>query len=446
MTTEERLRSEFPDLEFLKIPSAEKHPHFRYNGFKPGTTTLPAGHLKEPGRKAFPIDVLYERDCAIPMRDKIRIYADVFRPTNSNVEKVPALIPWSPYGKTGTGPQQYEVMGPFRCGVSLDQTSGYEKFEAPDPASWCELGYAIVNVDARGAGMSEGNIYFWGQQEAEDVYDTIDWVSKQPWCSGSVGMIGNSWLAIAQVNYASRLKHPALKALAPMEGFVDPYIDAIARGGIPTNPKFQDFLMTGFAGPNSAEYPAKMLVKRPLYDDYWSSKKIHTENIDVPMYLLASYSTKLHSRGSFHTFRTAKTKQKWLRVHPYQEWHDLYQPEVLEDLVGYFDHFCKGVDNGWERNTPPIRLSLLGFEDSPAKTIINRAEKEYPLARQQLHTFYLDAASNKLRLDKPDVEATASHDGHSLEASSVSTNHFTRRLDSIDVSRILLSTSQLQQS
>lgn len=180
--------------------------------------------------------------------------------------------------------------------------------------------------------MSEGNIHFWGQQEAEDIHDTIEWVSAQPWCNGSIGIMGNSWLAIAQMHYASRLAHPALEALAPLEGFTDPYRDLVARGGIPQSSKFNDFIMSGFAGPNKAENMAKMIDKRPLYNDYWASKNIHTENVDVPMYLLASDSIKLHSRGSVHAFRTAKTADKWLRVHPTHEWYDLYQPETLEIL------------------------------------------------------------------------------------------------------------------
>jgi uncharacterized protein len=52
-------------------------------------------------------------------------------------------------------------MGPFRCGVPLEKTSGYEKFEALDPAEWCARGYAIINIDARGAGDSGGDIVFW---------------------------------------------------------------------------------------------------------------------------------------------------------------------------------------------------------------------------------------------------------------------------------------------
>jgi len=232
-TTSEKFKAQFPDLEFLKLSSVAEHPHCNWTGFQPGLTAIARGHVRSTGDRAFPTDVLFDRDVAIPMRDGIKLYADIFRPVDSDTAKVPALITWSPYGKTGTAPQKYHIIAPFCVGLKKDQLSGYHSFEGPDPAEWCPRGYAVINIDARGAGMSEGDIHYWGQQEAEDIYDTIDWLSKQLWCNGSVGMMGNSWLAIAQINFASRLHHPALKALAPMEAFSDPYRETIARGGAP---------------------------------------------------------------------------------------------------------------------------------------------------------------------------------------------------------------------
>lgn len=417
-STDAKLRAQFSDLEFAKLPPAAQHPLFHYNGFEPGSKLLPKGHVKSPGRRAFPVDVLYERDIAIPMRDGVKIYTDVFRTPDSNTNKVPALIPWSPYGKTGTGVFQYEMMGPFSCGVPADRTSGYDKFEAPDPAEWCGRGYAIVNIDARGAGMSEGNLAFWGIQEAEDIYDTIDWITKQDWCNGSVGMVGNSWLAISQINFATRQKHPALKALAPMEAMNDPYRHLFTRGGRPHNKGFNKLLLMGMAGPESAENMTAMAAKRPFCDDYWQSKYIATENIDVPLYLLASYSSGLHTEGSFHTFRTANTRQKWLRVHPYQEWFDLHSPDVNDDLQKYFDHYCKGLANGWEE-TSPVRLSLLAFDGSSAKMIFNRSEATYPLSRQRLETYYLDASTRTLVKQNASTVSTVSHEAHSLTQSTV---------------------------
>ena len=419
-TTSAKLKLRFPDVEYTKLPLPEEHPHFSANGFKPGQTILPKGHVKAEGRRALSNDLVYDRDVAIPLRDGIKIYADIFRPVDAESRRVPALIPWSPYGKTGTGPQKIETMGPFRVAIPWDRTSGYEKFEAPDPAEWCERGYAIVNVDARGVGASEGDVAFWGQQEAEDIYDTIDWLAKQPWCNGSVGMVGNSWLAHAQINFASRFSHPALKALAPMEGFTDVYRDVVARGGMPVNVAFSKMIVAGMAGPNSAENMPAMISKRPLYDEYWESKTVKVEEIgDIPLYILASYSTMLHSRGSFEVFRAAGSKHKWLRVHPYQEWYDLYRPEVNDELQRYFDRYCKGIENGWENDISPVRLSLLAFSGSPAQTVIERPEQEYPLARQQLQKLYLDASQKTLTKEPPLKVSERSHAGHDLTAHSV---------------------------
>jgi predicted acyl esterase len=127
----------------------------------------------------------------------------------------------------------------------------------------------------------------------------------------------------------------------------------------------------------------------------------------------------LHTNGSFNTFRNAKSTKKWLRVHPYQEWYDIYRPEITDELQRYFDRYCKGIENGWEHDIPPLRLSLLGFENSPAKTVIERPEQEYPLARQQLQTYYLDAMSRTLVPKVPTSTSTTSHAGHDLNASSV---------------------------
>lgn len=47
--------------------------------------------------------MIYEKDCPIALHDGVKIHADVFRPVDSDGTKVPAILPWSIYGKTGTG-------------------------------------------------------------------------------------------------------------------------------------------------------------------------------------------------------------------------------------------------------------------------------------------------------------------------------------------------------
>lgn len=93
----------FPDVVYTSMLPPDKHPMFNYKGFKPGKVILQKGHQRFPGVRAFPTDCVYDRDVTITVRDGSKLYADVFRPVNSDMEKVPAIIPWSPYGKTGTG-------------------------------------------------------------------------------------------------------------------------------------------------------------------------------------------------------------------------------------------------------------------------------------------------------------------------------------------------------
>lgn len=85
------------------------------------------------------------------------------------------------------------------CGVIPSDLTGCEKFEGLDPGNrWVANGYAIVNVDARGAGNSDGVVPIMGTQEAEDGYDVIEKIAKMPWCNGNVALAGNSHLAIVQ--------------------------------------------------------------------------------------------------------------------------------------------------------------------------------------------------------------------------------------------------------
>ena len=75
--------------------------------------------------------------------------------------------------------------------------------------------------------------------------------------------------------------------------------------------------------------------------------------------------------------------------------------------------------NGWESDTPPVRLSIYGLGSIP--NVVERSETEFPLARQRLETFYLDAATKTLHGSRRDSESSVSHESHGFDAlSSVS--------------------------
>ncbi|MDO5531394.1 CocE/NonD family hydrolase [Sutterella sp.] len=389
----------------LTIPARKALPvtadRARYPGFKQETLILKKGTIRREGAMPLPCDILLERDVPVKLRDGVTIYTDVFRPVGDG--KYPALLAWSPYGKEVGGQMLDDVPG--RSGVPLSATSGLEKFEGPDPAYWVAHGYAVINPDKRGAYMSEGDLLYWGHKDALDGRDVIEWIAKQNWCTGKVGMTGNSWLTVSQWFIAAeRPEH--LAAIAPWEGFSNHYRESGTRGGIPT-PEFPEMIAETFASHSGVlEDQPRMIVEEPLLTDYWKDKAARLENITVPAYVVASWTNPVHTHGTFAGFRNISSSEKWLRVHNTNEWHDYYTPANVEDLRKFFDHYLKGIENGWEQ-TPRVRLSVLnpGGED-----IVNRVENEFPLARTEYRRLYLSAADHALTEALPAVEAVDSYD------------------------------------
>lgn len=75
----------------------------RYDGPEPSLRILEKGFKKDPDAAAFQAATVFEKDVKISLRDGVKIRADIFRPYDDI--KIPALIAWSPYGKTGRGMQ-----------------------------------------------------------------------------------------------------------------------------------------------------------------------------------------------------------------------------------------------------------------------------------------------------------------------------------------------------
>lgn len=200
-----------------------------YTGFHPGKSEVFTAGSKPfgPDTKALTSDILLNHDVEVVVRDGVRIYMDVYRPANSTA-KIPAILSWSPYGKKYSSLDMLPMTKWHSC-VKRSDLSGLEKFEGLDPAVWCHKGYAIVSVDARGAGHSDGHIVVMGTQEGQDGYDVVEAVAKMDWCNGNIGMAGNSCLAIAQWFIAAQ-QPPSLKAIAPWEGLSDLYREQFCRG------------------------------------------------------------------------------------------------------------------------------------------------------------------------------------------------------------------------
>src|SRR5262245_29134604 len=152
-----------------------------------------------------PSDVRVQRDVAVTMQDGTRLSANVFLPPSGGAW--PVVLALTPYGKdidvrehARTSMQQREQIG---LGMGRYRISDCTPFEAPDPAYWVAAGYAVVHVDLRGRGKSQGSARPFSRTEIADYLAIIEWAGSQPWSNGKVGLHGVSYLAICQWHAAA---------------------------------------------------------------------------------------------------------------------------------------------------------------------------------------------------------------------------------------------------
>ncbi|HUQ56307.1 CocE/NonD family hydrolase [Lentzea sp.] len=143
----------------------------------------------------FVVDV----DVAVPMRDGIALATNVWRPEGPG--PFPVLLVRTPYGKDDAG------------------TFGNPKL--PDVFAFVEAGYAVVAQDVRGTSRSPGT-FTPGTHEGDDGADTLTWLAEQPWCDGTAGMWGGSYMGFTQW-LAAVDAAPVLRAIAPVMSSADLY-------------------------------------------------------------------------------------------------------------------------------------------------------------------------------------------------------------------------------
>jgi hypothetical protein len=169
----------------------------------------------------------------VAMRDGVRLATDVYRPAGPG--PWPAVLVRLPYDKDG----RYTFM-PWLA----------PRFTA--------RGYVFVVQDVRGKFRSEGEARPFTCETA-DGYDTIDWVSAQDWCSGAVGMFGDSYYGYTQW-CAVASGHPALRAIVPRVTCAD--LGTWLRG--PVDPLYAGtYLAQYWSGPDAHHWPVDF-SRRPL--------------------------------------------------------------------------------------------------------------------------------------------------------------------------------------
>lgn len=381
--------------------SAAEYPIPKLNNH---STVYRKGSITEKGYMPLPVDIECVQDIAIPLRDGTFVYGDLYRKLGEG--PVPIILVYTMYSKQGGNfNKNFSVC---KTGFPKSRVSGLQCFESPDPAYWCQYGYAICMVDQRGIDHSGGNLVFMGKQAGEDVYDVIEFLAAQDFCSGKVTMMGNSQLAMIQWT-AAAAKPPHLSAIAPFEGLRDEYRDCVCRGGIPNTVFHDTDIMAYLYGNNQFEDISAMLKKYPLMNRYWDDKIARLSDVTVPAYVVASWTHSIHTKNSINGFRELGSTDKWMRIHNTHEWGDLATEENADDLRKFFDYFLKGIDNGWEK-TPHVRYAVLDFN---AKTDVFKNSDTYPAAPTETKRFYLDASNGTMSLVRPKSGSTITYDGKS---------------------------------
>lgn len=343
--------------------------------------------------------ILVEQDVEIRLKDGTILYADIFRPANST-EKVPVIMEWGFYGKGDAATAtDWQLMG-----VPNGAVSPMAKSEAADPGYWCHHGYAIANVDGRGAGHSTDNLVIWGEQDGKDGAEVIEWLAAREWCNGKVGMYGNSGLAMCQIWIAAE-QPEHLACIAPWECTTDMYREFMTWGGI-SWPSFQNMVMTAVRSGSYIEDIVGMLEKYPTWNAYWESKVAAFNKVKCPAYFAAGWC-HTHLRGTINAFRKCKSQKKWLRAHREFEWGDGYHYENIEDLRRFYDRYLKNIYNGWEF-TPKVRLQVMDTEDYDA--FHYRGEDNFPIKRTQYTKYYLNAEDMSLNAEPVTTKSSVTYD------------------------------------
>ena len=172
-----------------------------------------------------PYDSWVRTSFYLRMRDGVRLAVDILRPARKGIvetKPLPAVWTHTRYRR-----------------ASIVNGKIHSSLEAPHLMALLQRGYVLAAVDVRGAGASFGVIRgIFTPEESQDAYEITEWLAKQPWCDGKIGMFGGSYLGITQLMAAAR-KPPHLKAIMPMVSLFDLY-DMGTPGGVQRD----DFIRT----------------------------------------------------------------------------------------------------------------------------------------------------------------------------------------------------------
>lgn len=341
-----------------------------------------------------------------PMRDGVKLKIDIFRPDAAG--RFPAILQQTPYNKNG-------------------QAGRAKKFAA--------RGYAVINVDSRGRFDSGGKWDPFSPHHKTDGYDLVEWVARQPWCTGRVGTYGLSYMGWTQWWTATQAP-PSLKAIVPEVAPPDHFQNCPYQNGIPV------CWMVDWAGALSGRRPhsagpggyggfavnreeaygklpyidfdktrgylptdwwRKWIEQNTASGEYWKAIAYQTPesyaNVKVPSLAISGWfdanfpGTPMNYLAMKKYGGTPAARQPRMVIGPWQHLINRQQiaagvdfgPQAIIDWDGYilrwFDHHLKGVDNGVMKD-PPVHVFVMGRNRW-------RSAEDWPLPETRFTKYYL---------------------------------------------------------
>ena len=343
----------------------------------------------------------------VAMRDNVPLDTNVFHPAGAG--KFPTVLIRTPYGK-----------GP-------DLPAGYQSF--------INHGYAVVMQDVRGR-YGSGGVFDVLNQEGPDGYDTLNWIAAQPWSDGKVGMIGGSYLGIAQWQVAL-LNNPHLKAIFPVVSGSDEYLDRYySTGGAmklghrllwmsqnltppgTAKPKFSDYIyhlplrtVDRSATRRTLSF-YQTILNHPSYDGFWKDLSVR-QNIDrvrVPVFSVGGWydnfaESDLEAFSALHKLYGRVDDKHRIMIGPWA--HNMSTPfpgvsygddsssPIRSYQIEWFDHWLKGAPEDARRFSPEAWHAVRAeVDEAPVHIFVMgvnrwRDEPDWPLARARNTALYL---------------------------------------------------------
>ena len=326
----------------------------------------------------------------VAMRDGIRLSANVFLPSEHG--RFPAILIRTPYGK----------------GVSL----------VPNWQALVDHGYAVVVEDVRGRYESEG-AFEPLTQEPSDGNDTLNWIARQSWSDGKIGMAGGSYLGIVQWK-AALTGNPHLKAIFPVVSGCDDYLDRFySTGGAlklgnrlewmaenlrapAFHAEFARFVLhlpvrtADVAATGAASEMYRQAMAHPAFDGFWRSisTREQIDKIRIPVFAVGGwYDNFVESDLAAFTALHKSSNQNRILVGPWP--HNMSRPlegvdfgptaqvPVGELQLEWFDRWLMGKDAP-SASAPPVRFFVMGSNRW-------REARQWPPAGAQARNWYLDS-------------------------------------------------------